>query len=57
MLIDGRYEETNNVSGCVLRGSSNQNIIFLNQSIEGVYTEYMKMGRMVETFQHGDEME
>lgn len=56
VLIDGRYEETNNISGCVLRGSSNQNIIFLNQSIEGVYTEYMKMGRMVETFQHGDEM-
>lgn len=55
VLIDGRYEETRNVSECVLRGSLNQNIIFLNQGIEGVYTEYMKMGRMVETFQHSDE--
>jgi anaerobic ribonucleoside-triphosphate reductase activating protein len=55
VLIDGRYEEANNVSDSVLRGSSNQNINFLNQSIEGTYLEYMKMGRMVETFQHSDE--
>lgn len=55
VLIDGRYEEANNVSECVLRGSSNQNINFLNRRIEGIYLEYMKMGRMVETFQHSDE--
>ena len=55
VLIDGRYEEANNASECVLRGSSNQNIIFLKRNIEGIYLEYMKMGRMVETFQHSDE--
>lgn len=56
VLIDGRYEEVNNISGCALRGSTNQNINFLNQNIKKRYFEYMKMGRMVETFHHNDEI-
>lgn len=55
VLIDGRYEEANNMADCVLRGSTNQNITFLNKNVEEIYLEYMRMGRMVETFLHNDE--
>ena len=55
VLIDGRYERDNNVSECILRGSTNQKIYFLNKNVEEKYIDYMKMGRMVETFHHGDE--
>ena len=55
VLIDGRYEIANNTSECILRGSTNQKIYFLNRSIEEKYIDYMKIGRMVETFHHGDE--
>lgn len=55
VLIDGRYEKANNISECILRGSTNQKINFLNKNVEEKYNEYMKIGRMVETFHHGDE--
>lgn len=55
VLIDGRYEEANNMADCVLRGSTNQNINFLNKNVEEIYLEYMRKGRMVETFLHNDE--
>lgn len=55
VLIDGRYEIANNISECILRGSTNQKIYFLNKKVEEKYSDYMKVGRMVETFHHGDE--
>lgn len=55
VLIDGRYEEQNNDNDCVLRGSANQKIIFLNKAIESVYRDYLKKGRMIEPFIHNDE--
>lgn len=52
VLIDGRYIKKLNTSDCILRGSSNQKIYFLNQNIEQEYLEYMKKGRIIETFIH-----
>ncbi len=52
VLIDGRYLAERNTSDCVLRGSDNQIIHYLTPSFRATYEEYMKQGRMLETFQH-----
>lgn len=54
VLIDGRYDASRNTRDCILRGSSNQKVIFLNKDKESIYNDYMKNARMVETFQHED---
>lgn len=54
VLIDGRYQRELNTPDCVLRGSSNQIIHFFNEEKKDVYTEYMKKGRIIETFRHKD---
>lgn len=56
VLIDGVYIKELNRPDCVLRGSSNQSIYYLNPDLESVYTEYMKLGRILETFSHGDQV-
>ena len=53
VLIDGRYVDALNVKDCVLRGSSNQKIHFFNKELVPVYEEYMKQGRILESFVHG----
>lgn len=50
VLIDGRYEKAQNTPDCVLRGSANQKIHFLNQDKRQTYAAYMEKGRMVEPF-------
>lgn len=55
VLIDGRYVKELNTSDCVLRGSSNQKITYLNEKMKPIYEEYMKQGRIVETFTHNQE--
>lgn len=52
VLIDGRYEKKRNTPDCVLRGSSNQVIHYLNEKKRDVFVEYMRKGRMVERFVH-----
>lgn len=52
VLIDGRYIDELNTSDCVLRGSSNQKIHFLNKRIEERYSDYLKSGRVLENFVH-----
>ena len=52
VLIDGRYQKKLNVPDCVLRGSTNQKIHFLNKEKKPIYDEYMKRGRIVESFVH-----
>lgn len=52
VLIDGRYVEKLNTRDCVLRGSSNQIIYYLNEGKRAIYAEYMKKGRMIESFVH-----
>lgn len=54
VLIDGPYVKELNKSDCVLRGSSNQIIQFLNREIEEKYVDYMKKGRILENFVHGN---
>lgn len=52
VLIDGPYIQALNQNRYVLRGSGNQNIIFLNEALRSEYEEYMKKGRFVECFSH-----
>ncbi len=54
VLIDGRYEKKLNTPDCILRGSGNQVIHFLNEEKKELYIEYMKKGRIIESFVHGD---
>ena len=54
VLIDGRYEKKKNTPDCVLRGSSNQIIHYLTEGKRTSYAEYMKKGRIVESFVHED---
>ena len=52
VLIDGRYIKSLNSPDCVLRGSSNQTIVFINGQKRALYETYMEKGRMIETFFH-----
>lgn len=52
VLIDGRYIKTLNSPKCVLRGSSNQTIVYLNNNKRTLYEAYMEKGRIIETFVH-----
>ena len=52
VLIDGPYVESRNHPDCVLRGSDNQCIHYLNPEAEPRYADYMQQGRQLETFVH-----
>lgn len=52
VLIDGKYVDELNYKDCVLRGSSNQNIHFITKGLAPIYAEYMKQGRILESFVH-----
>ena len=54
VLIDGKYVEELNQPDVLLRGSANQVIHYLNLEMRNRYTEYMKRGRIAETFIHND---
>ncbi len=57
VLIDGRYVKAKNRPDCILRGSTNQKIHFLNDENKkrsSLYEEYMKKGRIIESFVHND---
>ena len=48
VLIDGAYIDDLNDNKCVLRGSSNQNIIYIDETKKELYSSYMKKGRTVQ---------
>lgn len=50
VLIDGKYEEEQNISGLALKGSKNQNIYYRNSEIEDRYREYLQQGRKLQHF-------
>ena len=52
VLIDGPYIQERNLPGCVLRGSDNQTIHYLTPGQEALYEDYLRQGRMLETFSH-----
>lgn len=54
VLIDGKYIDELNYKDCVLRGSSNQRIHFINKGLAPIYAEYMKQGRILESFVHNE---
>ena len=56
VLIDGRYIDELNDKDCVLRGSSNQHIHFINNELAPIYAEYMKQGRILESFVHNQDI-
>ena len=56
VLIDGKYIDELNYKDCVLRGSSNQNIHFITKGLAPIYAEYMKQGRILESFVHNQNM-
>ena len=53
VLIDGEYIAERN-TGCPLRGSDNQRVIFLDESRRAVYEEYMRQGNMIQNFTVGN---
>ena len=55
VLIDGKYIDELNFNNCVLRGSSNQKIHFINKELAPLYAEYMKQGRILENFVHNQD--
>ena len=48
VLIDGPYIDKLNKEDCVLRGSENQQIRFLNPKMKSEYENYMKRGRQIQ---------
>ena len=48
VLIDGKYIEKLNEKDLPLRGSSNQNVIFINRTLIDKYDEFMKKGRPIQ---------
>lgn len=50
VLIDGEYVDDLNDGVSALTGSSNQNIIYLNQNVRDRYKVYLEKGRMIENF-------
>ena len=55
VLIDGRYVDELNDPGCVLRGSRNQKIHYFRKELIPVYSDYMKQGRLLESFVHNQD--
>ena len=53
VLIDGRYIEELNDNETALRGSTNQNIIFINPNLKSTYEDYMRKGRFVKCYYSG----
>lgn len=48
VLIDGKYIENLNEKDLPLRGSSNQNVIFINRKLIDKYEEFMEKGRPIQ---------
>lgn len=56
VLIDGRYIENKNNKQCILRGSDNQRIIFINEHVKKDYQIYLQEPRKMEIFRHDDKI-
>lgn len=55
VLIDGRYIDELNFQDCALKGSANQKIYFFNKGLASIYDEYMRQGRILESFVHNQD--
>ena len=48
VLIDGPYIDKKNDGKCCLRGSTNQRLIFYDDSLHALYDDYLKKGRTLQ---------
>ena len=56
VLIDEPYIDELNDNKCVLRGSTNQNIIYLKNGFKEKYESYLSKGRLVQNVFYKDKM-
>lgn len=56
VLIDGPYIDEFNDDRCVLRGSTNQNIIYYDSTIKDKYEKYLLEGRKIQNIYYSDKM-
>ncbi len=56
VIIDGPYIEEKNTPDVVLRGSTNQNIIFLKEDHRQKYEEYLTAGRRIQNVYMGSKL-
>jgi anaerobic ribonucleoside-triphosphate reductase activating protein len=56
VLIDGVYIDDLNDNECALRGSSNQNIIYFDETKKELYSAYFKKGRAVQNVFYNEKM-
>lgn len=56
ILIDGRYIEELNEETAVLRGSLNQNMIFLKEQYRAEYEQYLSKGRTIQNVYMGNQL-
>ena len=56
VLVDGVYINDLNDNKCVLRGSTNQNIIFFDETKKDKYFPYMEKGRAVQNIFYSEKM-
>ena len=54
VLIDGQYMEELNDNQVPLRGSANQTINYFDQSLKGIYEQYLEKGRSVQNVYNDD---
>ena len=56
VLIDGPYIDALNDDKVMLRGSTNQKLIFFDQTLIPVYEEYFSKGRTIQNVYMGDQL-
>lgn len=56
VVIDGPYIDRLNDNQCVLRGSTNQNIIFFDDTVVQRYDEYLQEGRKIQNVFYSDKV-
>lgn len=56
VLIDGAYIDDLNDNKCVLRGSTNQNLIFFDVAKKDLYLKYMEKGRAIQNVFYNEKM-
>lgn len=56
VLIDGPYVDDLNEKNIVLRGSSNQRVIYFKDKYKGIYEEYLQQGRKIQNVYMGSQL-
>jgi len=56
VLIDGSYIDELNDNKCALRGSSNQKVVFFDETKKEIYSAYLKKGRTIQNIFYNEKM-